>query len=194
MSALDMAMDYRDLEFLGLVEPVTWGSPEPTADPESDSAHPTADPIRQRGVHHRASLPAQTTRDALETAPDEANTAPDGRRQPTKRVHAKNDGKGALPFAKVSTRIVRDAAVSPNARLLYVLLATYADIEHRTCFPSKRLLAGDLGCTTRSIQNWTTELVHAGYIEVAPRERKGGGQSSNLYLLADHHDVHPRSS
>lgn len=186
-------LDLRTVEFLGLEEVVTWGLPEPdTGRPADADRSVTGNEARCTGRPTGPAITSSLTRDGDLRAASGTSQKVSEMRRPRKLPRARHeiDGKRALPFAKVPTRVIRDASVSRDARILYALLATYADIDERVCFPSKRTLAEDLACTPRSIQNWTTELVQAGYLRVAERERKDGGRTSNLYILDDYDEVH----
>jgi hypothetical protein len=92
-----------------------------------------------------------------------------------------------LPFVQAAVAIVRDPALSCNAKALYVLLATYADLDDRSCYPSKVTLAAALNVTTKTVQRAIQELVEHEVMTVQSRRRKDGSQSTNLYELLDLH-------
>ena len=69
--------------------------------------------------------------------------------------------------------------VSSGAKLLYALLCKYChDKDH--CWPSHKLLAGELGCSVSSIKNWLHELVTNKLIAI---RREEGRYTSTYYLL-----------
>jgi hypothetical protein len=109
--------------------------------------------------------------------------------------------KGHLPFTQLSVAVLRNPALSAQAKALYGVIASYADLDDRTAFPSRATLAADLGLGTatsvdggrRSISRWVSELERAGVLRVEYRSRKDGSRSSNLYVLLDADDVRPRT-
>ena len=69
--------------------------------------------------------------------------------------------------------------ISSGAKLLYALLCKYChDKDH--CWPSHKLLAGELGCSVSSIKNWLHELVTNKLIAI---RREEGRYTSTYYLL-----------
>ena len=86
-------------------------------------------------------------------------------------------------FGVVAKAVIRNKSIRGPARLLYALLATYADDEG-VCYPSNETLAEDLGATPKSVQNWMGELVEAGVIERVPRFVEGR-QTASLTRLID---------
>jgi Helix-turn-helix domain len=110
--------------------------------------------------------------------------------------------RGHLPFAQVSVAIARDPNLTPQAKALYMVLATYADVTTREMFPSRKTLAVDLGLDRgevsdsadggrRSITRWTAELRTAGVLRIERRTRGDGSQTSNLYVLLDDELIRP---
>lgn len=59
----------------------------------------------------------------------------------------------------VSKDIMRDPSISPQAKGLYALLATYADHKTRECHVGRERLAADLGVSVRSVSIWMKELL-----------------------------------
>jgi hypothetical protein len=196
MGTVDLdSIDFRVPELLDLAPQVVWDLPEPlAANAKAAETRPVQEPT-DGGLEterHLADAP-EDSRSHPRRVGDPSEDLEPARWRPraAKGRRTKNmiDDKPALPFIKVSTRIMRDPTLGTNARCLYVVLASYADLETRQCFPSKKLLAKTLACTPRSVQTWTTELVQAGHLLVDVRERGDGGQTSNLYSLLDKHDV-----
>jgi hypothetical protein len=83
-------------------------------------------------------------------------------------------------FTQVSTAILRDRALSAGARLLYVVLASYA-WQDGACFPDEATLAADLGVAPRTMRRHRDELVAAHLLIV---KRRGQGKS-NVYAFPD---------
>lgn len=61
--------------------------------------------------------------------------------------------------------VVRNNAISRDARLLFVILNSFASTE-QGCFVSNARLAFYMGCSYNSVQNWIKELKDAGFISV----------------------------
>lgn len=75
-----------------------------------------------------------------------------------------------VPHARVPVCVARNAAVSPQARCLYLILATYTGPDGR-CWPSRRRLSADLGLSIRSVALLLAELERAGLL--CRRQRRG---------------------
>jgi hypothetical protein len=103
--------------------------------------------------------------------------------------------RGHLPFAQVSVAIARRPDLSVQAKALYMLLCTYADVVTRDSFPKRSTLGQDLGMTDTAGKRWVSrysaELAEAGVLRIHPRVRKDGSQSSNYYELLDAELIHP---
>lgn len=77
------------------------------------------------------------------------------------------------------------SVVSQSARFVYLCLCKHADNTHQTCFPSLKRIAEIVGRSISTIKRAVRELCKYGAIERAPRYRKDGGQTSNLYKIAE---------
>lgn len=75
-------------------------------------------------------------------------------------------------------RVIRDPTISPAARLLYVILFTYAD-DAGKCWPSIDVLAKELGYSRSGVKKLLNELLEAGVV----KKRRRGKMLSNLYWL-----------
>ena len=83
-------------------------------------------------------------------------------------------------FGFVAHSVLTDPKLSPTAKGVYALLASYAGSDP-ACYPSQERLAVDMGLSTRSIRNALHELGQV--IEV---QRGGGsGKAGNVYLFFD---------
>ncbi len=78
-------------------------------------------------------------------------------------------------------KIIRDKRISPQARWLWTCLEDYATDERPQPFPGHETLAEYAGCTPRTIHNWQSELVEAGWLYVDRRQDNGG--RGNIYTL-----------
>lgn len=79
----------------------------------------------------------------------------------------------------------KGSVVSQSARFVYLCLCKHADNTHQTCFPSLKRIAEIVGRSISTIKRAVRELCKYGAIERAPRYRKDGGQTSNLYKIAE---------
>jgi len=78
----------------------------------------------------------------------------------------------------------KGSVVSPSARFVYMCLCKHADSTHQTCFPSLSRIAEIVGKSISTVKRAVRELCKYGAIERNPRFRKDGGQTSNLYKVA----------
>lgn len=69
-----------------------------------------------------------------------------------------------LPFAQVANAITRNKEISQPARLLYVIMAGYANVGHRGGYAGRKTLAVDMNCSARTITRLLAELESAGII------------------------------
>ena len=79
----------------------------------------------------------------------------------------------------------KGSVVSQSARFVYLCLCKHADNTNQTCFPSLNRIAEIVGKSLSTIKRAIRELCKYGVIERAPRFRKDGGQTSNLYKIKD---------
>lgn len=82
----------------------------------------------------------------------------------------------------ITPRVVSVSSVSVGAKALYSLLAQYAGVSERA-WPSRALLAQNLGVSVRTVSNYTKELVDAGFVAIKPRMNSQGLQAGNYYYL-----------
>ena len=79
----------------------------------------------------------------------------------------------------------RGSVVSQSARFVYLCLCKHADNTKQTCFPSLNRIAQIVGKSISTIKRAVRELCRYGAIKRAPRFRKDGGQTSNLYEIVE---------
>ncbi len=75
--------------------------------------------------------------------------------------------------------------LKPRARLVLNCLALHCNKEGQ-CFPSIRTIARECGYSVNTVKRALDDLVKAGFVVKKARfdkERKHGGQTSNLYTL-----------
>lgn len=79
----------------------------------------------------------------------------------------------------VSKQVLRNPSISPQAKGLYALLASYADYRTRRCHVGRERLAEDLGVSVRSVSIWIKELREADALD---RQVRGFNQSQQTRL------------
>ena len=79
----------------------------------------------------------------------------------------------------------KGSVVSQSARFVYLCLCKHADNTKQTCFPSLSRIAQIVGKSISTIKRAVRELCRYGAIKRAPRFRKDGGQTSNLYEIVE---------
>ena len=85
--------------------------------------------------------------------------------------------KRTEPFACLPVALIRNAALSPQARCLYMILASYANAE-QICWPSRSRLAADIGLSVRTVARLLKGLEGVGLIE-----RKASTGRTTTYRL-----------
>ena len=75
-----------------------------------------------------------------------------------------------------------EADISDRAIRIYGLIASYADNETHTAFPSRDTLARRARCHVKTVDRAIVELVEAGAIEKQNR-KNGDAYTSNLYTV-----------
>lgn len=98
----------------------------------------------------------------------------------TERPRAQRPG---LPFVKVPTTVVRDSGLSVIARLLYSVIASYADLTTLQATILRGTLAEDIGRSRDTLDRAVAELVKANLLLVEPRRNQAGVPISSLYTL-----------
>lgn len=89
-----------------------------------------------------------------------------------------------LPFIQLPTSVVRDPGLTVVARLLYGVIATYADLTTREATLLRSTLAKDLNRSRDTVDRAVVELVKAGLLTVTHRKNDKGVSISSLYTLA----------
>ncbi len=88
------------------------------------------------------------------------------------------DPISAHGFTQVPNVVLRDASLSPGAKLCYAMLLSYA-WQKDSCFPGQDALVKDTGISKRSTVRFMKELEQSGYLE---KKRRGLGKT-NIYTL-----------
>jgi len=87
-------------------------------------------------------------------------------------------------FGVIASTIMRDPSLSPQAKALYALYATYAD-EKGYCWPSTSTVSEALGISVNTTQRLIKELVQNGVIDRSPQYGATGVQVSSSTRLLD---------
>jgi len=101
-----------------------------------------------------------------------------GKLSPAEKSLVFKDANLRNGFTQVSNVILRDPRLSANAKVLYILLLSYA-WQDRECFPGQDTLADNMGCTRRTIIRTLVELKKFKLISWVKR---GLGKSNTYYI------------
>lgn len=85
-------------------------------------------------------------------------------------------------YGKTYNCIAR-SGLSANAKVVYMVLAGYAD-KNRVCYPSRKTLIQDCGFGEARFDKAMNELVKAGIVS-KERRKKGNLWQNNTYTLHD---------
>ncbi len=77
------------------------------------------------------------------------------------------------------------ADLTKSTFAVYQYLAMAADNKTRKSWPSVPTIAAKIGVSTKTVTRATKELAAKELIEIVPRFRKNGSQTSNYYILKD---------
>jgi hypothetical protein len=88
-------------------------------------------------------------------------------------------------YGLVVASVMRDPQITPQAKALYALLATFADRDERGCYPRVATLSKQMGASRATIQRWMAELRASGVLRVEAHYRSDRGQGANTYWLDD---------
>jgi hypothetical protein len=91
----------------------------------------------------------------------------------------------ALPFVQLSTEIIRDQTLSPNAKTLYAIIATFADLATRSYQLYRSELAELMGRSTDTVDRAAKELVMAGVLTVEQQHGTGNVLKASIYTIHD---------
>lgn len=86
-------------------------------------------------------------------------------------------------FGMVQYWAISKPGLTHKALKLYVVLCTYANGSTLECYPSQKRLAGDVGCSTRTIIRLTSLLEMLDLIEVTRRRGDDGKNRPNIYKI-----------
>ena len=88
------------------------------------------------------------------------------------------DSLSALGFTQVPNHLLRNAKISPGAKLAYAMLLSYA-WQNDFSFPGQDRLAKDMGVSLRTANTYIQELDKKNFISI---KRQGQGRP-NLYEI-----------
>ena len=70
-----------------------------------------------------------------------------------------------------------------SSTAVYISLCRHADNKGQDCFPSMKLIAEELGISTKTVERATKELEEWGIISITRKKKEDGTQANNVYLL-----------
>ena len=78
--------------------------------------------------------------------------------------------------------IYADTELPSRAKAVYMYLRDRSDAEGK-CWPGIKTIASDMKLSRSTVKRALSDLVRLGRVEIQPRYRENGGQTSNLYRL-----------
>ena len=78
--------------------------------------------------------------------------------------------------------VYMDHELSPRAKMVYMYLHDRANREGESWY-AIGTIAADLALSRSTVKRALGDLARLGRVEIQPRYRKNGGQTSNLYRL-----------
>lgn len=91
----------------------------------------------------------------------------------------------------VEKDFILDTRLSPMARMLYMLLTSYASEDSPMPFPGMKLMARVLDCTEDTVRKYRQELERKQWLEVEHRRDGHNKFIRNAYILLDGPEEHP---
>lgn len=88
-----------------------------------------------------------------------------------------------LPFIQMPTSVIRDSGLTVMARLLYGVIATYADLRTREATLLRSTLAKDVGRSRDTVDRAVVELVKANLLAVRHRKNDKGVWVASTYTI-----------
>jgi hypothetical protein len=86
-------------------------------------------------------------------------------------------------FARIPASLLKDAALSPTAKLLYALLAAHADGRTGVTYVGLRTLERLLGCGRAKRERAQRELVRAGWVHLAKKRCSLGRFGTRAFVV-----------
>ena len=87
-------------------------------------------------------------------------------------------------FARVPASLVRDSALSPRAKLLYLLLATHADARTGVTYVALGTLERLLGCGRKPRERAQRELAAAGWLSLHVKSCGRGRWGRRVFVVS----------
>jgi hypothetical protein len=85
-------------------------------------------------------------------------------------------------FIRVDARVMRDGALSPSAKMVYMAISAHADTDTRTTSLKVSDIAKGSCCARRTVQESSKTLALCGVIEVKPHF-EGNRPTANRYCV-----------
>ena len=93
---------------------------------------------------------------------------------------------GDFWFTHVDIAVARDPSLSAMEKAVYLALCSHADTRSRSCFPSNRTLADEVGCSERTVQRSLDVLENRGIIKRQERFKEGSQQTNIIWVIGWH--------
>jgi Helix-turn-helix domain len=86
-------------------------------------------------------------------------------------------------YCRVPASLAMDTSLSPRARLLYTVLAAYADARTGRAYLRLRKLDEHLGCGRNAREQAQRELVRAGWLRLERKPAARGRWGSRIFIV-----------
>ena len=86
-------------------------------------------------------------------------------------------------YCRVPASLAKDAALSPRAKLLYLVLAAHADARTGRAYLRLRKLEEHIGCSRSARERAQLELVRAGWLRLERKVTSGGRWGSRVFVV-----------
>lgn len=86
-------------------------------------------------------------------------------------------------IVSIGESFLRNKAITPQARFLFILLKSYTNNKRKEAFPSIKTLTTLTGWSSDTIIKYLNELEVTGFMKKTREGRKEGRYSHNIYLL-----------
>lgn len=107
-----------------------------------------------------------------------------GKKSKIKWENVNDSGFILTGFVKADNAILREITIrtNPQTALLYLILLSHRNTETNQCYPSKSLLAREMGLSERTIGNMLTDLYEIGAVDINSGRK---GYSNCYYFPAE---------
>jgi len=96
-------------------------------------------------------------------------------------------------FTQIPDNVIYGCNLNPYAGWLYVIIMSYTRKDNPTAFPSLATLEKQSGMSKRAVIDYLRILQEKGLIDIKPRNKDDGRNTSNLYIMRDPTKIDPEN-